>query len=58
MINLHVSIMHDHHSPGDAAIRNAEVVPILKDIQDYCDEKYDDDHDDLVDQNVDKTDKK
>ena len=29
MINLQVSIVHDHHSPCDAAVGNAEVVPIL-----------------------------
>ena len=50
MINLQVSIVHDHHSPCNAAVSNAEVVPILNGIQDLIFWwKYDDYHEDLVD---------
>ena len=54
MINLQVSIVHDHHSLGDAAVSDAEVVPILNDIQEDCDDNCAVDHDDIVDKAVDK----
>ena len=54
MIILQVSIVHDHHSLGDAAVSDAEVVPILNDIQEDCDDNCAVDHDDIVDKAVDK----